>query len=317
MFWRQGIDLQGGALKVLLRKGEFVDTGREERTVPYKIYYPQAAESEKFPVILWSHGFGGNRDGAGFLSRFLASHGYIIVHMTHAGTDSSLWEGQKGRHPWDILKNVSVTRETTVNRFLDVSFVLDQLEEGGGQGNEAARFMNLEALGISGHSFGALTTQVMAGQLFPDDNLMLASYMEPRFKAAIAYSPVPTRRLVGEALEPRIYGPLMLPIFFMTGTADESPLEGFGYERRLVVYEHAGSPEKYLLIKKGGDHMVYNGTRGKLVANPLRERHEEIVKLASLAFWDVYLGDDKNALEWLKGGGFTAYLNADGEYSFS
>jgi dienelactone hydrolase len=314
VFWRQDIDAQPGAPKVLLKRGELVDESRGNRAVPYKIYYPEIEGTEKMPVVLWSHGFGGNRDGAGFLSRYIASHRYIVVHMTHYGTDSSLWEGQRDKHPWDVLRNTSVTRETTVDRFLDVPFILDRLEAWAAQGDEIAVRMDFSRIGISGHSFGALTTQVLAGQMFPNDKLMLASFRDERFKAGIAYSPVPTRSLTGEDPEKYIYGPIAIPIFYMTGTADESPLKGFDYNRRLVVYEHTGTPEKYLLIKEGGDHMVYNGTRGKLGENPLRGRHEEIIKIASLAFWETYLREDKTAKDWLVKGGFAAYLGTDGQY---
>ena len=115
-----------GGYKVLLKRGEFIDLSRDGRSIPYKIYYPVDHSLNKIPVIIWSHGFGGNRDGASFISRFLAAHGYIIIHITHIGTDSSLWEGKPG-HAWDILREVKISRETTLNRMHDVPFVLDQL----------------------------------------------------------------------------------------------------------------------------------------------------------------------------------------------
>ena len=85
--------------RVLLKRGEFVDSTRDNRVIPFKIYHPVDHGLDNMPVIIWSHGFGGNRDGASFISRFLAGQGYTLVHITHHGTDSSLWEGQKA-HPW-------------------------------------------------------------------------------------------------------------------------------------------------------------------------------------------------------------------------
>ncbi|MBK9562997.1 MAG: hypothetical protein IPO54_07770 [Micavibrio sp.] len=98
----------------------------------------------------------------------------------------------------------------------------------------------------------------------------------------------------------------------MTGTNDDSPLEGFTYDRRVVVYDYTGAAEKYLLVLKDGDHMVYNGTRGKLEANPLREPHEEFIKMLSLAFWEGYLKNDAAALAWLKDGA-AQWVGAAGE----
>lgn len=292
---------ENGPHKVLLKKGELSDTNRN-RDVPYKIYYPDPAgdtADKNYPVIIWSHGFGGNRDGASFISRFVASHGYVIVHITHDGTDSSLWEGKPG-HPWDILRKVKVPRETSLNRMYDVPFVIDQLESWVKDGHEIGAIMDLERLGMSGHSFGSMTTQVMAGMMFPKNTEGdLVSLREERFKAGILYSPVPIAHL-SDAPPEELYGPIDLPLFYMTGTEDDSPIEHFGYKHRLIVMEHAGHPEKYLQVLEGGDHMVYNGTRGKLANNPLRDQHEAEIMAASLAFWDAQLKGSDEAREWLQ-----------------
>lgn len=290
--------------KVLLKKGEFVDSSRVNedgslRVVPYKIYYPVDHGLEKMPVVVWSHGFGGNRDGAAFLSRFLAGQGYVLVHITHHGTDSSLWEGKDG-HPWDILRKAKVSRATTINRFKDVPFVLDQLPGWADENPDIGPYMDFDRIGMSGHSFGAMTTQAMAGQKFPDENGDLITLKEPRFKAGILYSPVPIRHLAGDHPDEDLYGSISIPLLHMTGTEDESPLEGFGYERRLDVYNYTEHPEKYLLVKEGGDHMVYNGTRGKLEDNPLREVHEEQIKQGALSFWDAMLKDDEGARAFIE-----------------
>ncbi len=316
MFWRPDISPGEAPFKVLLERGEFVDTGRNDRAVPFKIYYPADHDLSDIPVILWSHGFGGNRDGAAFLSRFVAAYGYIVVHLTHGGTDSSLWEGKPG-HPWDVLRKTSVSRETTLRRFHDIPFVLDQLPIWAAQNPDIGKFLDLSAIGMSGHSFGALTTQVMAGQLFPDEEEKLTSYREGRLKAGILYSPAPIRHLVGEEPEKHIYGPISIPLLHMTGTDDDSPMENFDYKRRLTVHDYSEHPEKHLLVLEGGDHMVFNGTRGKLKASAKRTKHEEIIKIATLVFWDAHLKNDPAAREWLAGSGFKNYLAQDAAYSYT
>lgn len=298
--------------KVLLKRGEFVDHSRGGRVVPFKLYYPADYKDGKVPVIVWSHGYGGNRDGAGFISRFVAAHGYVIVHLTHQGSDSSLWEGKPG-HPWDVLRKTPITEEMTILRFQDVPFAVDQLQEWAKTDVDAGPLMDFERLGISGHSFGAMTTQAMAGQLFQNHDGALVNFRDERFRAGILYSPLPIRKLTGETPEPHIYGPIAIPLFHMTGTEDDSPLEGFTYERRLAVYDYSGQADKYLMVLKDGDHMVYNGTRGKLENNPLREPHEELIKVASLAFWDAYLKSSAEAMEWLTDHG-AAFVAPCGEY---
>lgn len=313
MFWRPGIAADKEPHKVLLKRGEFVDEARG-RIVPYKIYHPAEHDFESLPIVLWSHGFGGNRDGAAFISRYLASHGYLVAHMTHAGTDSTLWEGKPG-HPWEVLKKTKVPRAVTLERMRDVPFVLDQLPGWAALNPDIGVAPDFENTGISGHSFGAMTAQAMAGMELPDEQGQMTSFREERFKAGILYSPVPIRHLTDERAEKKAYNEISIPLFHMTGTDDSSPIEGFDYEHRLRVYEES-KEEKHLLILNQGDHMVFNGTRGQLAANVKRRRHEEIIKVAALAYWDAMLKNDETAREWLTGGGFSDYISADGEYAF-
>lgn len=311
-FWRADIDLDRDPHKVLIIRDQLTDSARENRPVKIKTYYPADREDGPFPVILWSHGLGGSVDGAAFLSRFLASHGYVIVHLQHHGTDSSLWEGKEG-HPWDIIRKMQIPRSATLSRYADVPFVLDQLPEWLKAHPEAGDVADLSVIGMSGHSFGSLTTQVMGGMVFPDESGKLKRFKDDRFTAGILYSPGPIAHLGLDEPED-VYGSIDLPLFHMTGTDDASPVEDWDYTKRLVVYDNSNRAEKHLLIIKDGDHMVFNGSRGKLGQNPNREKHEAIIKLAALAYWDMMLKKDEEAGAWLTGGGFSSYLGEEGTF---
>ncbi len=311
-FWRPDIAPDHEAYPVRMVRSELVDSIRGNRVVPLKMYYPQESSLRDIPLIVWSHGLGGSIDGAAFISRFLCARGYVVLHVQHKGTDSALWEGKPG-HPWDIIKATTIPRSASLARFMDVPFVLDNFSEWLFQFEEINGRIDLKNIGMSGHSFGAMTTQVMCGQQFPDEQGILQDYSDPRFKAGILYSPVPAFHLTGE-LPDRIYGGIDRPLFHMTGTDDSSPVEGFDYTRRLAVYEYSNKAEKMLMILKDGDHMIYNGSRGKLGQNPNRDLHETIIKIAALAYWDAKLKGDKAAEEWLTGGGFATYLNGNGEF---
>lgn len=312
-FWRPDIAPDHEAYPVRMVRGELIDSIRGNSVVPLKMYYPQEASLRDIPLIVWSHGLGGSIDGAAFISRFLCARGYVVLHVQHKGTDSGLWEGKPG-HPWDIIKAMDIPRSASLARFMDVPFVLDNLEEWLFQFEEINGRIDLKNIGMSGHSFGAMTTQVMCGQQFPDEQGILQDYSDPRFKAGILYSPVPAFHLTGE-LPDRIYGGIDRPLFHMTGTDDSSPVEGFDYTRRLAVYEYSHKAEKMLMILNDGDHMIYNGSRGKLGQNPNREKHETIIKIAALAYWDAKLKGDKSAQEWLTGGGFADYLDGAGTFA--
>lgn len=312
VLWRPELDPGHEPHAVKMVRGRLVDSIRGNREIPLKFYYPVAQGLTNLPLIVWSHGLGGSADGAAFISRFLTSQGYVVLHIQHRGTDSELWEGKPG-HPWDIIKATTIPRSATLARFADIPFVLDNLAEFLADHQDIAPHIDLHTIGMSGHSFGAMTTQVLLGQQFPDEQGILQDYSDPRFRAGILYSPVPAFHLTGE-LPDRIYGSIDRPVFHMTGTDDSSPVEGFDYTRRLAVYDYSLKAEKMLMILKDGDHMVYNGSRGKLGQNPNRERHEEIIKLAALAYWDYHLKGDDRACAWLTEGGFATYLNGDGEF---
>lgn len=311
-FWRDDIAPDHEPHAIRMMRGQMVDGTRGNREIPLKCYYPIAPELKDLPLVVWSHGLGGSIDGAAFISRFLASHGYVVLHVQHKGSDSGLWEGKPG-HPWDILKAMDIPRSASLARIGDVPYVLDHLDEFLGEHPDIKACVDVKNIGMSGHSFGAMTTQVLMGQQFPDEQGILQDYSDPRFKAGILYSPVPAFRLTGEFPD-RIYGGMDRPMFHMTGTDDSSPVEGFDYTRRLAVFDYSSKAERLLMILKDGDHMIYNGSRGKLGQNPNRERHETLIKTAALAYWDAKLKGDQGAQAWLTGGGFATYLNGDGEF---
>ena len=310
-----------GPYKVLLKRVEFTDNKRKNddgstRIVEFKLYHPvEDSLTDSMPTIIWSHGFGGNKDGAAFLSRYIASYGYNILHITHHGTDSSLWEGKPG-HPWNHLRKAKVSRPTSLNRFYDVPFAIDEITKWAVENPDVGELMDLGNLGMSGHSFGALTTQIMAGQLTPAHDGTLISIHESRFNAGILYSVVPVKHLMSEPETIKAYNAITMPLFHMTGTDAGSPIEDFGYEERLAVYNNTTDAPKHLLVKQDGDHMVYNGTRGKLGDNPLRERHENIIKVTALAYWDMMLKECENAKEWLNGENAQNYISTNGTLSF-
>ncbi len=321
-FWRSDIDPDIDPLKVMIKRDKLVDFSRDGRPVKIKMYYPvfkedasgaQARDGQtKLPVIVWSHGLGGGVDGAAFLSRFIASHGYIIYHVQHHGTDTSLWEGKPG-HPWDIIRDMKIDRSATLNRFLDIPFALDQFPDWVKQYPEIEEMIDFDNIGMSGHSFGSLTTQVVGGMMFPDEKGVLRRSRDERLKAGILYSPGPIDHLGLD--EPRdVYGSIDLPMLHMTGTDDNSPIEDWDYTKRLDVYNNITEAKQHLLVLKDGDHMVFNGSRGKLGQNPNREKHESIIKIGALAYWDAMIKEDQAAKDWLLNGEFKAWLNSDATF---
>jgi predicted dienelactone hydrolase len=268
------------------------------RDVPYRMFRPLKLDGTH-PVVIYSHGNGGSRFEAAYLGRHLASRGYIVVHIQHAGSDAAIWAGLAdadavaGR-----MKAAAADPAVHRARYEDVRFVLDELAAMNAADPELAGHLDLNAIGMSGHSWGALTTLVSVGAL---NGLDAPSYKDTRIKAAVALSPS-LPRIVDERELATACSGISVPMLHVTGTLDSSPVvPGLTYEKRMGAYRAISAPHQHLLVLEGADHMVMPGVDG-----PLRRIGPEDAKLlrairaSTLAFWDAYLRGSADARHWLQ-----------------
>lgn len=266
---------------------EPTDTARD-RVVPIKVYLP--ASRKPSPVILFSHGLGGSRENNAYLGKHWAKNGYVAVFMQHVGSDESLWRGVPAKDIQTALKK-GISLQATTARFKDVPFVLDQLT----LWNQAANHqlqnrLNLDRIGMAGHSYGAVTTQAMMGQVFPQNR----SAKEPRIDAFIPMSPS-----ISKMLSPQeSFGNIEKPVLCMTGTKDFVRIAPTATpESRMKVYQHLPAPDKYQLIFKDGEHFAF-GQAG--FRKPKVPHHHPAILTLSTLFWDAYLKNDASAKETLQ-----------------
>src|SRR5579863_6163408 len=79
-----------GTNQVGIIRYEWQDASRD-REVPVKIYYPTNGAGP-FPVIIFSHGLGGSREGYAYLGEDWVAHGYVSVHVQHHGSDQGIFK---------------------------------------------------------------------------------------------------------------------------------------------------------------------------------------------------------------------------------
>ncbi len=138
---------------------------KQSRQVPLRIDLP--AVNTPAPVVLFSHGLGGSRDGNHFMGNHWAGRGYVAVFLQHPGSDTSVWQNTAMRERMAALRDAASVKNLTL-RCEDVQATLDQLEKWNQtEGHVLYRRMDLEHVGMSGHSFGAHMTQAVSGQKFP------------------------------------------------------------------------------------------------------------------------------------------------------
>lgn len=299
-----------GPYRVETDRGIWHDATRD-RDVPWKIFFAPEAPGAR-AVIVFSHGLGGSREAAAYLGEHLASYGYVAVHIQHPGSDESVWRGLT--EPADIMKALAAAaRDLSAARarFEDVPFALDSLAAMNGAAGPLHGRLDLARIGMSGHSYGAVSTLVAAGQrLGPRGGFQ---FKEPRFKAAIAYSP--NKPIRGDDYA-RAYGDIQIPMLHFTGTEDMNPLDpAEPPSDRQIPFQSIPAAGQYLIVLNGGDHRIFGGRERMDGARPTDARHLSLIRQASIAFWDAYLLDDPAALTWLRDGGAAAELGTDATFA--
>jgi predicted dienelactone hydrolase len=283
---------------------------KRDRNVPVKIYYPESGDGP-FPVIIFSHGLGGSREGYAYLGNHWASHGYISVHVQHLGSDSAVWQDVPPAERLQALRRSVLNLQNSLNRPLDISFAIDQLTKMNSEDLLLKHRLDLDHIGVAGHSFGGFTTLAVAGEVFFGLTGNVHSDADPRVKAAIAMSaPAPLNKRDLDAS----FAKIKIPIFHMTGTLDDSPIGETKAGDRRIPFDHIKNAQEYLVTFKDADHMVFSGHIPGQGGGERDPFFQKFILSSSTAFWDAYLKDDTKAKKWLADGGFESVLGADGKF---
>ncbi len=282
------------------------------REVKVKIRWPgdallRTTRPATRPVVIFSHGLGGTREGGSVWGEAWAAAGFVVVHIQHPGSDlaalravATSFGDQRG------LRTVA-SPEQLVARWRDVGFVLDEIERrhklsisGSGESGNWGKARPIQ-IGLCGHSFGAHTTMGMAGQRYPAGEPV----NEPRLAAFIAFSP--TAPSTGD---PKFaLAALTRPMLSITGTRD-SDVAGVGAtpERRFAVFGALPDGNKSHLVLQDADHMSFAGQTGRAVEIVRREQvtrdlqpsHHALICRITTDWWRASLLDDSAAKQRLK-----------------
>jgi predicted dienelactone hydrolase len=269
-----------------------VHDAKRSRDIPVRIYLPANGKSE--PVVLFSPGLGGSRSGSKFLGEHWAARGYVAVFVQHPGSDDAVWKEAAPEERMAALREAA-SLENFLLRVKDVTAVLDQLDAWNKSGPLKGR-MDLTKVGMSGHSFGAVTTEAVSGETFPMSGTKLT---DARIRAAVIFSPsTPRSTSAGRA-----FGDVKIPWLLMTGTKDTAPIGPADLKSRLAVYPALHGAPKYQVVLNNAEHSAFTDRALPGDHEPRNPNHHRVILALSTAFWDAYLRGDKDALGWLNGAG--------------
>lgn len=296
-----------GQYKVAKIEDVWTDAARGGRAIPWRLHLPEGL-TKPAPVVIYSHGGGGTRETGAQWSEHLASHGFACLHPQHAGSDRDAFRSNRQQIS-EAARNPTAGKV----RFEDIGFTYRQIAGLASQGAAAGR-IDPARVGIAGHSFGAITSQIIAGQFVTGFDQSLAL---PQIKGALALSPSPPRAAYGDAST--AFRDMFMPIFHMTGTKDDAPNGDFDAAARRIPFDRTKDVDQWLLILDGANHFTFGGDPNPRLmfrdfSYPDLPRHHDIIRAGSLLFWRMILNGDAKAKDALDGGAFKALLAPSDRY---
>ncbi len=282
-----------------------VEDPARNRQIPVRVVLPSPRPTAPAPVILFSHGLGGSRRTSQYLGKHWAARGYVVICPQHPGSDESVWQAVPPEQRQAALARAA-SPENARHRIHDIHAVLEQFERWTqSPGHELAGQLDLNCVGMSGHSFGAVTTQAIGGQLAEAAEPATDDRCNGRIRAAIAMSPSPPAGNLQAA-----FGAVKIPWLMMTGSKDHAPL---GYMtptlRRDVFNALPPSIDRYELTLGGGHHFAFTDDKLPATAPPRHANHHGTILRVSTAFWDAHLRQNTAAKDWLQGQAVRATLD--------
>jgi hypothetical protein len=259
-------------------------------------------------LVLHSHGLGGNREGGDAWGEAWRAAGFGVIHLQHPGSDTEVLRGSGGRALRD-----AASAQQLIARVADLRFAIDELARRSAALEAPWSRVRLQALGVSGHSFGAGTVLALAGARYAA--AATPGFTEPRVRAFIALSPAPDREQRLTLREQ--FGAIDRPVLVVTGSHDGDPLPWRrGAEStpqvRAGVYDGLPSGRRAMLWVQGADHMTFGGngaqrlvaSRGPLKREPVARdneaaHHERVARITTL-WWQAHLLGNADAASALR-----------------
>ncbi len=251
------------------------------------------AEGGPYPLLVFSHGYGGGGLGAVFFTEALAARGWIVACPDHHDKHSAVRIRTGQEKDFDRLGFLQYAKEIAASgpgdrvkylyRLDEMRLVLDRLLTS----DLFRKLIDRDRVAVGGHSFGGFTALGLSGTI--------EERHDPRIKAVLLFSTGAGGYLFGKDELAAVRIPSML---FM-GEREEDQMRGSETMSQLSVkiYRNVSSP-KYFLEVKGANHFSFNNRfadnrwTGLLSGT---EEQFEVIRRYSIAFLEKHVAGRRDS----------------------
>lgn len=286
--------------------------GREERTVTTAVWYPTSARPERhvyggptaglvavdaeplassgpFPLLVFSHGYGGSGIGYVFLAEALAARGWIVAAPDHNDRDSAV-RIRTGpvpefnrvrflRHATEISRSGPADREAYAYRWDEQKLVLDRMVEDETFGS----LIDPRRIAVGGHSFGGFTALGLCGTI--------ESRRDERIQAVLIFS----SGAAGYLFREEELAAVRMPSMLFLGEAERETPRGDRMMAEIAETVFGCLPKpKYFLEIEGANHLSFNNNVTDRPSLGTEESFDVILRY-SIAFLERHVRDRAEA----------------------
>lgn len=254
-----------------------------------------AVAAGRFPLVIFSHGFGGCSTQSVYFTEALARRGYIVAAPDHRDAQCHVDQPRQRfafhRAEEPFRRPQEWNQNTYTDRRNDMEAAISDMTRSSVFGPH----IDTNHIGASGHSLGGYTVLGLAGAW--------STWRDSRIQAALLFSPYSTPYLENGRISQ-----VRIPVMYQGGTRDRGITPGVAKSGGL--YDSTRAPKYFVDIESAGHldwtNRICQGS-ASISACSQSNGFAEIINAYGVSFLDRYLKQQNPALLSKKAGGLAEY----------